>query len=278
MKNFSAVTDRLSVSFRYRTSATGKWFRLYCLDGTTSVIELYDSNVNGLCYRNKSASDLKIQDISAGTWYTVRLDIDISRNLYTICVDGKYKKTGCTFRRSGTKIDGIRIESGSSYKGQAWYKDFVIGRYALFEDILDSEDTGSQPGEWSLTIPTDATCLVESVSGTTENCVVLTDNNTTSQITLVRDFAAQKNLFVASFRISDSAVGTWSRYLLSDGTDDAIAIYNSDLKKLCYRKQDGSYEEFLDLVPSTWYKVTLAVNVAEKRFDIYVDDVLIRKG
>ncbi len=278
VKSFNAATDRLSVSFKYRTSATGKWFRLYCLDGTTNVIELYDSNVNGLCYRNKSASDLKIQDISAGTWYTIRLDIDIRKNLYTIFVDDVYKKTGCTFRRTGTKIDGIRIESGSSYKGQAWYKEFTIGRYSLLEDIFDSEATGSQPKEWSLTIPTDASCLVESAGGSTGNCVVLIDNNTTSQITLVRDFASQENLFVASFRICDSAVGTWSRYLLSDGTNDALAIYNSDLKKLCYKKQDGTYEEFLDLTPSTWYKVTLAVNVAEKRFDIHVDDVLVKKG
>lgn len=278
IKSFNSAYDRIRITFEYKTSATGKWFRLYALDGSTSVVELYDSNVNGLCYRNQSASDLKIMDIVANTWYKIQLDIDIVNNLYSIYVNDIFKKKGCTFRRSGTKIDGIRIESGSSYKGHAWYRNFNVGKYSLLEDMFDIQAVSSQPQDWSLTVPTNTTCLIENESGGTGRCVVLSDNNTSQQVSMIKTFPAQNGLIVSQFYISDSNIGTWSRFILSDGTSDGICIYNSDLTKLCYRANNGSYEEFLNLQANTWYKILIAADVSKKRFDIYVDDVRVKTG
>lgn len=277
-KSFSPIMDRISISFDYRTSNTGKWFRLYVLDGSTNVIEIYDSNVNGLCYRNQSASDLKIMDIIANTWYKVRLEIDIKKNLYSVYVNDVFKKTGCTFRRQGTKIDGIRIESGSSYTGQAWYSNFQIGKYSLVSDMFDEQSTGSQPQDWSLIVPTNTTCEIETISPTEGNCVVLSDNNTTQQVSMTKHFPDQSGLVVLEFSMNDSDIGTWSRIFLSDGTLNAIEIYNSDLKKLCYRSNDGTYNQFLNLVPDTWYRITVAIDIQRKHFDIYVNNLLVVKG
>lgn len=276
IKSIDSSSDRISISFKYKASATGKWFRFLALDGDNSIIELYDSNKNGLCYRNKSASDLKILDISANTWYKIDLDIDIINNTYSIYIDDEFKKSGCTFRRSGTKIDGIRIEGGSSYKGQAWFKDFKIGKYALVKDRFSSEAIGSEPTDWNLTIPSNTSCLIAEESGA--HIAVLTDNNTSKNVSMEKEFPIQTGRAIVDFSISDSNLGTWSRILLSNGTDDAIEIYNSDLKNLCYRAMDGKYIEFLSLVPGTWYKVRLAIDASLKRFDIYVDDSLVMKG
>jgi tellurite resistance-related uncharacterized protein len=278
IKSLNPSSDRVRISFEYRTSNTGKWFRLYVLDGSINVIELYDSNVNGLCYRNKSAADQKIKDIVANTWYKISLDIDIKTNLFSIFVNDAFIKSGCTFRRTGATIDGIRIESGSSYTGQAWYRNFSVGKYALAEDDFDNEAIGSQPQDWSLIVPTNTTCSVETVEGETGQCVVLSDNNTTQQVSLKKNFPLQNGIMVSSFSIKDSNVGTWSRFLLTDGTNDAISIFNSDLKHLCYKANDGSYIEFLDIQPATWYKILIASNIQTKRFDIYVNDVLVKKG
>lgn len=275
-KRFAASYDRLSITFSYKTVQKGKWFRLYAMDGSTSIIELYDSNTNGLCYRNKDASDQKIQDISNGTWYKITLDIDIATNLYSIYVDDTFKKSGCTFRRPGTKIDGIRIESGSSFTGQAYYKGFSIGKYSLLLDTFNERSVGTMPLDWSLTVPTNTTCSI--VADATGNSVLLSDNNTTQQVSMVKCFPKQKQIIVTTFSISDSAVGTWSRFILGEGNNDAIAIYNSDLKSLCYKANDGSYVKFLDLVPNTWYSIKLVADVRTKRFDIYVNNTLTKVG
>lgn len=277
-KTFAAEADRISITFDYKTNRTGKWFRLYALDGTKNVIELYDSNVNGLCYRNQSASDQKIQDIVANTWYTIKLDVDVKNNLFSIYVNNSFKKAGCSFRRAGQKIDGIRIASGSSYTGQAWFRNFQIGKYTLAEDEFDQQDVGTQPTDWRLVVPTNTTCCIENISPESGNCIVLSDNNTSQQVTMTKNFPAQSGLLLVHFSLNDSNIGTWSRILLSDGTTDAIEIYNSDLKKLCYRSNNGTYTQFLDLVPGTWYGITLATDIAKKRFDIYVNNSLTVAG
>lgn len=277
-KSFDAVTDRLSISFNYKTSVIGKWFRLYALDGSSNVIEIYDSNVNGLCYRNKSASDIKIQDINANTWYNIKLDVDVESNLYSIYINGTFKKTGCTFRRTGQKIDGIRIESGSSYKGQAWFKNFTVGKYELAKDDFNNQAVGSQPVDWSLVVPTNTSCVIENISAELGNCVTISDNNTSQQVTMTKQFASQTNRILFHFSLNDSNIGTWSRMLLSNGTVNAIELFNSDLKKICYRANDGSYQQFLDLVPNTWYDILLAIDIKQKRFDIYVDNALTVTG
>lgn len=278
IKTFEATYDRLRVSFDYRTSATGKWFRLYALDGSTSIIEIYDSNVNGLCYRNQSASDMKIMNISANSWYRVVLDVDIRKNLYSVMIDGVFRKKGCTFRRSGSKIDGIRIESGTSYQGQAWYRNIEIGTYSLLQDDFDNQAINTQPEDWSLVIPTNTTCLIDSIPNQTGHCVVLSDNNTSQQVSMTKYFPAQTGKLSATFSISDSNIGTWSRLIFSNGSVNAIEIYNSDLYNFCYRSNDGSYVEFLNPQSGTWYKIKLIIDVNLKRFDIYVDDSLVKTG
>ncbi|MBQ3729642.1 MAG: hypothetical protein II903_09090 [Spirochaetales bacterium] len=274
IRNFAASSDRLNISFEYKTASTGKWFRLYALDGTSSVVEIYDSNVNGLCYRNRNASDVKIMDISAGNWYKIDLQIDISNNLFSVQVNDTFKKTGCTFRRQGSKIDGIRIESGSSFKGQAWFRNFRIGKYSLAEDMFDMQTVNTQPVDWSLVAPTGTTVLIETAD--IGNCVSLSDSNTSQQASMTKYFPAQTGTVILSLKLSESGLGTWSRILLSDGSTNAIEIYNSDLYNLCYRANDGSYVNFLTPVPGTWYELMVVADVNAKRFDIYVDGTRIK--
>ncbi|MCF0261984.1 MAG: hypothetical protein HUK23_03625 [Sphaerochaetaceae bacterium] len=259
------------------TAATGKWFRLYLMDGDSSVIELYDSNVNGLCYRNQNASDIKIQDIIANTWYKIRLDIDIANNLYSIYVNDVFKKSGCTFRRPATKIDAIKLESGSSFTGQGNYKDFNAGYYTLAKDIFDSQAINTQPQDWSLVVPANTSCLIEEDSSN-NHCVTITDNNTTQQVSMTKTFPSQTGIIVTEFSLKDSAVGTWSRILIGNGNANAIEIYNSDLYGLCYKDSNNVYHQLLIPQSDTWYKFKLVSDISTKRFDIYINDQIHNVG
>lgn len=277
-KTFDAQEDRLTIRCRYRTEVTGKWFRLYAMDGATNVIEIYDSNVNGLCYRNKFASDLKITDISANEWYDIRLDIDVRANLYAIFVNNELKCTGCTFRRNGTKIDGIRFESGSSFVGQAWFSSIDVGLYALAKDSFGTQAIGHQPLDWKVTASNGTSCTVEAFPDENTKSARLYDNTSSQQVSMMKPFAGQTGRLVIQFKLHDSNAGTWSRVLLSDGSTDAIAIYNSDLDGLCYRNNSGKDIRFADFTSEKWYDIMVVADVAVKRFDIYVDGELRAAG
>lgn len=267
---------RLALSFDYLTAETGKWFRLFALQDTASAIELYDSNVNGLCYRNANASDVAIQTIKANTWYHIKLDIDLTRQVFHVYVDDVLRKTDCQFRHAVDAINGIKIASGGSFKGQAWFTNFKAAVEAPLADTFGDRAIGSQPEDWQLVIPSQTSCTIERDSE--GNCVVLSDQNSASQVSMAKSFARQDGISIVSFAMQDSAAGTWSRVILSQGTTNAIELYNSDLAGLCYRAQDGSYITIKDPEPGIWYHVKLAVDASRKRFDVYIDGNLAACG
>lgn len=278
VKSFTGTNDRIKIAYRYRTSATGKWFRLYAMDGNTSVVEIYDSNVNGLCYRNQSASDIKISDITVNNWYDIVLDIDIAANLFAVYVNGDLKRSGCTFRRTGAKINGIRLESGTGFAGQAWYGDFKLEIGTLLEDSFQSQNDGDTPIGWTVTVPNNSSCTIASSPSATDKSMRLYDNNTTQQITVTKPFARQTDIVILHYRFYDSACGTWSRMLLTDGSTTAIGLYNSDLDGLCYKNNKNKYVKLMDIQPKIWYDVTVAADVAKKRFDVYINEQRIAVG
>ena len=93
---------------------------------------------------------------------------------------------------------------------------------------------------------------------------------------MTKYFPAQTGTLILSLDLAESGLGTWSRILLSDGSANAIEIYNSDLYDLCYRANDGSYVNFLTPTPGSWYELVLAVDVQAKRFDIYVGGTRVK--
>ena len=277
-KTFSEETENITIEFRYNTEATGKWSRLYLYDGTTKVIELYDSNVNGLCYRNTSGSDIKIDDISADTWYTVRLEIDIQSNLFSVYLNGELKNTGCTFRRSASGIEAIAFESGGSFTGTSYFDDVYVGVNDLVDEGFDGITTGEEPASWLVSEGSSTSVSVEEVPSSSDKSAMLYDNNTSDNVEISKPFAKQDGIIVAEYKFKDSGAGTWSRFILRNGSTDGVAIYNSDIDGFCYRDCFGDDIKLIDVTANTWYTVKIVADPSTDRFDIYIDGQLEAAG
>jgi hypothetical protein len=248
------------------------------MDGTTKVIEIYDSNSNGLCYRNPSAADVKISDISANTWYMIKLDIDVASNTFNVYLDGDLKCSDCPFRRTAAKVDGITFESGSGFTGTSYFDDVVVEVADLVNDNFNGNTTAGLPKGWVVTANTNTSCQVWEMPGATDKSMRLYDANTASAVTVSKPFAKQKGIIITEFSINDSAAGTWSRFFLQDGSTNAIEIYNSDLDGLCYRDCNSDDFKIMDIAPSTWYTVKVVADPSVDRFDVYVNGQLLAAG
>jgi galactosylceramidase len=278
IKTFDAEASYLSVEFNYRAEQTGRWFRAFILDGSTSVIEIYDSNENGLCYRNHSAADIKIMDINPNRWYALRLDIDIAGNLFNVYVDGDLKHENGTFRRAGARIDGIRFESGGGFTGTAYFDDITIAVNDLVSDTFNNIPAGSMPLGWGVTIRNNTSCTVENIPSESDRSMTLVDNNNSRNVIAEKPFPGQAKRIVTTYTFRDSAPGTWTRAILGDNSDQAVVLFNSDKQGFCYRDSFGRDIKLMDMAANTWYEVMIVADASIDRFDIYVNGILIKAG
>jgi hypothetical protein len=277
-KTFSAEEYYLTMEFKYRTEQTGKWFRMFAMDGSNSAIELYDSNVNGLCYRNASASDIKIMDIDPNVWYTIRLEVDILSKQFDVYVDGSLKHEKCVFRRQASHIDGIEFGSGDSFTGTAYFDNVNIAVNDLVSDDFNAIEAGLQPSGWSITTHNETTCTVEDLPSIYDRSMRLLDENSVQNVIATKLFARQQGRIVIKYKFLNETIGKWFHVTLSDNAATAIIIYDSDKDGFCYRDTFGEYIKIMDISPNTWYNVMIVANPSIDRFDIYVNGILKKAG
>jgi galactosylceramidase len=277
-KNFSVEDSYMTMEFKYCTEQTGKWFRMFAMDGQNSVIELYDSNVNGLCYRNASASDIKIMNIDPNVWYTIRLEIDILSKQFDVYVDGNLKHKHCAFRRQTTHIDSIDFGSGSGYTGTAYFDDVNAAINDLVSDNFNNMATAKQPIGWSITTHNETTCTVEDLPSIYDKSMRLLDANSAQNVTSTKLFARQHGRIVVRYKFLNETTGKWPHVSLSDDDATAIIIYDTGENGLCYRDTFDEYIKIMYLSPNTWYDVMIVADPSISRFDIYINGSLKKAG
>ena len=277
-KTFSAEENYLTMEFKYRTEQTGKWFRIFAMSGPNSVIELYDSNVNGFCYRNASSSDIKIMDISPNVWYSIRLEVDILSKQFDVYIDGNLKHEKCAFRRQTSHIDGIDFGSGDSFTGTAYFDDVNIAVNDLVSDNFNTINAGLQPSGWSITTHNETTCTVEDLPSIYDRSMRLLDENSVQNVTAAKPFARQQGRIVIKYKFLNETTGKWFHATLSDNAAAAIIIYDSDKDGFCYRDTFGEYIKIMDISPNTWYDVMIVADSSVDRFDIYINGMLKKTG
>jgi galactosylceramidase len=277
-KDLPAESSYLTMEFKYHTEQTGKWFRIFAMDGQNSVIELYDSNTNGLCYRNASAGDVKIMDIKPGVWYAIRIDIDVLSKQFNVYVNGNLKNENCPFRRQAQHIDGIEFGSGGSYTGTAYFDDVNVAVNDLVLDNFDDKPEALSPLGWSITTHNETACTVEDLPSVYDRSMRLLDENSIQNVTASKLFPKQQGRIIIRYKFFNETIGKWSHVTLSNDTETALVLYDSDEDGFCYVDTFGEYIKIMDISPNTWYDVMIIADSSIDRFDIYINNALKKVG
>lgn len=126
-KEFTAQSgSNVTASLDMKFDNIGGGEKLRLRNGNTVALEIVNSNlVNGLAIAKSKTEHIKIADISANTWYQLRLNINVDANTFDVFLADKLIWGGAQFQQAVTQIDTLFIGSGWSQTGFTAYFDNI---------------------------------------------------------------------------------------------------------------------------------------------------------
>lgn len=122
-RDFNRTLDgTVTVEFKLRQDAVGKWTRYFVVYGLDSAIELYDStSAGGLAFKDAAGSELLLGALAANTWYTVRLVVDVDDKTFDAFLDGVPKLMNQPFTNGAIGgVDRLLIKTADSASVNVW--------------------------------------------------------------------------------------------------------------------------------------------------------------
>lgn len=117
----------ITSEFRVKFSTVGNDANISLLNGSDVAIKLLNSStLNALAYTDLSGAQNKICDISADTWYTVKLDINTDTDTFDVYVNNVLVRGGASFISSVTGVNSIRLGFTNESTGTAYFDTVVI--------------------------------------------------------------------------------------------------------------------------------------------------------
>lgn len=148
------------------------------------------------------------------------------------------------------------------------------GATTIFSDNFDNQAVGSAPAGWTLSVPTGTTVAIDGTPSVTDKSVKMTDGTSSNRARAKRTFAATTGTVVAEWRFMEPGAATNYPYFYVTGGGVGAVSMNSGRGYLNYVSATGVTHPVVALQPNTWYSVKVVLDVASKRYDIYVDGQL----
>jgi hypothetical protein len=134
-KTFTAQAGSVTAEWAFKQQAQSNWQRMWLQSGSTTAVEIYPTNIlsqnsqsipYSLVYRNASAQDVIIQNISAGTWYDVKVVANSSTDTAAIYVNGVLMVAAAPFRTAVSSINTLHFGTGNGTTGTIDFDDVTI--------------------------------------------------------------------------------------------------------------------------------------------------------
>ena len=124
------VNNNCIITFDWRYSSGYSNYAAYfsAYDSTGTVIITFNWGVWGMSWYNGSSYIYFYTADVANAWYRIKLDINLSTETYDIYVDNVLKKTGATFRNSGSSVNDLffTVGGGSSNSGLIYIDEVSV--------------------------------------------------------------------------------------------------------------------------------------------------------
>ncbi|WP_345954916.1 hypothetical protein [Mucilaginibacter sp. PAMB04168] len=130
-KTFTTSSGIITCEFKFNEADVNKYTRYRLMYGGNDLIVLgtvYNGTTNQLNYINTSGAKTGLQNISANTWYTVKVVASTATDQADIYVNGVLKSSGVAFNNVTTNINAFEVETGNSYTGAVAMVDDIYIR------------------------------------------------------------------------------------------------------------------------------------------------------
>jgi hypothetical protein len=141
-RTFTPQAARLAFEFRVKPSSASRnlWCELFDADANTACkVGFNDSGGFSYHHWGNREIEIPVTTYSAGTWYTIRLEVDVARQQYSLWVNDNILLGECLFDEPVGAIHKIRLRPPDI--GGFFDIDYVRGKGELSENSLSSAGT-----------------------------------------------------------------------------------------------------------------------------------------
>lgn len=218
-----------------------------------------------------------------------RAGLDPGQHTLTVTVLGSHDTASID---SFIRIDAVETGGGTGLLSQAdgssttdvddtfdVYPDGTLGNGSR---QLDSDGNAVEPLSWQTTVsppstnddPNPDNCAVRSTPSTSDKSFECTDTRSDGHVQTLRKFPRTgSGTLTIQFRLSEPAVGRWSRFAVNAGADSAIVLFDTDTDGLALLDANGSYHSLGTLTPDAANTVKLVINPAQRTLDAYLHGI-----
>lgn len=127
-KTFSNQTGIVTAEWELMEEVAGRSTKYYVYRDSTLAVQLFTDGSGDLIYRDGSNTDHTITTIASGTWYKVKVSIDVANDRCDVYLNDSETPalSGITLRSAVTSINAVSFESGGSTIGNSYIDDIKI--------------------------------------------------------------------------------------------------------------------------------------------------------
>jgi polygalacturonase len=271
----TALTGTVHAEARVRVSQAAGWFNVLYVAGSTGTPAASIAIRDGR-FHNAGGGEY-VGSAAPLHWYVVRVVLDTGRQRFDLFVDGQRLLADVPFRQGVTDIGRITVGIGAGHAGTLHVDNITMRRvpdpsvrYHAF-DLYDDVPVGALPTGYGRTAGAGA-IGVAALPSAEDRSLRLSKSTAAGEAGVARTFDAQTGTVtvLANVRTDETAGVKAALYAQSADGRTAASIQFSN----------GHLQVATGATPHTlrsgvrsgeWYTVRLVLDVAAKRFTVYVD-------
>ena len=144
----------------------------------------------------------------------------------------------------------------------------------VMSDNFDAAAAGAAPAGWTVIKPASTNVFVDNVPSTTDKSVKFTDSTAGDRARMSRTYPATTGIAVVDWSFMEPGPISNYPYVYVSGTGGAAVNMTTGGNQLRYLSRTGLQRNVQPVAPGTWYSVRAVVDLANQRYDIYVNGQL----
>jgi beta-glucuronidase len=248
--------------------------------GTHAIEVGFSGNGAIRAWQNRDTNSYTdVMDYTAGTWYTITIDADITTGTYNLSIDGNQVLTDQPFINTVGSVSQLILPA--EYQTGTYYIDSVtvdnsdVEPVALpLDDSFDSEVAGQAPADWTIDSTGGSALIAANPDGTGQSMRIIDTDATTTGPTATIRFTPQTQHLLYQIQAQAEQTNGGLLPVLADaaGTHAIEVGFSGNGAIRAWQNRDtNSYTDVMDYTAGTWYTITIDADITTGTYNLSID-------
>lgn len=248
-------------------------------DGRGIAIELV-ANRDGIYWVDSLAIKHFITELDIAYWNTVKLFVNVERQIWDITLDGMLLQTNIPFKESVSSINQFALFTGNEAVNTTVYIDdiavYVTGAISIFTDEFEDSPLNTHPAHWLVTEVDNAPIYITTDDGLNHSVII--DDNAPKRSTIERSFAAQSNRVIAEWKYKEMSGGKYPEFQIYAGNKMAVRLSSNSNNFLRYYAKNATETTIINSAVTKnnkWQHIKVDMDIVNQVYDLYFEGTLV---